>query len=51
MVLKKQDLPAENDLVMCTVTKVFAHGAFAEMVMGRMADEPDDHGDSQGERE
>lgn len=31
MVLKKHDLPVENDLVMCTVTKVFSHGAFAKL--------------------
>jgi translation initiation factor 2 subunit 1 len=31
VVLKKQSLPTENDLVMCTVTKVFAHGAFAKL--------------------
>lgn len=34
----------------CLVETAFAHGAFAEMVMGRLADEPDDHEDSQGER-
>jgi len=31
VVLKKRNLPVENDLVMCTVTKVFAHGAFAKL--------------------
>jgi translation initiation factor 2 subunit 1 len=31
VVLKKHELPAENDLVMCTITKVFAHGAFAKL--------------------
>jgi translation initiation factor 2 subunit 1 len=31
VVQKKQNLPASNDLVMCTVTKVFAHGAFATL--------------------
>ena len=31
MVQKKQSLPSSNDLVMCTVTKVFAHGAFAKL--------------------
>jgi len=31
LVLKKHDLPGENDLVMCTITKVFSHGAFARL--------------------
>ncbi len=31
MVSKKQDLPVESDLVICTVTKVFSHGAFARL--------------------
>jgi translation initiation factor 2 subunit 1 len=31
LVLKKHDLPTENDLVMCTITKVFSHGAFAKL--------------------
>ncbi len=31
MVIKKRELPGENDLVMCTVTKVFSHGAFAKL--------------------
>ena len=31
MVQKKESLPSSNDLVMCTVTKVFAHGAFAKL--------------------
>lgn len=31
MVKKKQDLPKENDLVICTITKVFSQGAFASL--------------------
>ncbi len=31
VVLKKHNLPTENDLVMCTITKVFSHGAFAKL--------------------
>lgn len=31
MVKKKQALPSENDLVICTVTKVFSQGAFASL--------------------
>ncbi len=31
LVIKKHDLPVENDLVMCTITKVFSHGAFAKL--------------------
>lgn len=31
MVKKRRELPVENDLVMCTVTKVFSHGAFARL--------------------
>lgn len=31
MVIKRRDLPGENDLVMCTITKVFSHGAFAKL--------------------
>ncbi|MFQ5975889.1 MAG: translation initiation factor IF-2 subunit alpha [Candidatus Hydrothermarchaeales archaeon] len=31
MVKKKQDFPSEGDLVICTITKVFSHGAFARL--------------------
>ena len=31
MVKKKQALPRENDLVICTITKVFSQGAFASL--------------------
>jgi translation initiation factor 2 subunit 1 len=31
LVKKKKDFPEENDLVICSVTKVFAHGAFAKL--------------------
>lgn len=31
MVRKKQNMPKENDLVICTITKVFSHGAFASL--------------------
>jgi translation initiation factor 2 subunit 1 len=31
MVKKRQELPSENDLVICTITKVFSHGAFARL--------------------
>lgn len=31
LVRKKQTLPKENDLVICTITKVFSHGAFANL--------------------
>lgn len=31
MVRKKQPLPRENDLVICTITKVFSQGAFASL--------------------
>lgn len=31
MVKKRQPLPSENDLVICTITKVFSHGAFASL--------------------
>ncbi len=31
MVKKRQSLPSESDLVICTITKVFSHGAFAKL--------------------
>ncbi len=31
MIIKRQKLPAESDLVICTITKVFSHGAFAKL--------------------
>mgnify|MGYP001249384154 CR=1 FL=1 len=31
IVRKKQTMPKDNDLVICTITKVFAHGAFANL--------------------
>lgn len=31
MVRKRQEIPGENDLVICTITKVFSHGAFAKL--------------------
>lgn len=31
MVKKKQDFPSEGDLVICTINKVFSHGAFARL--------------------
>ncbi len=31
MVLKKEPFPSEGDLVVCTVTKVYPHGAFARL--------------------
>ncbi|MEE8402727.1 MAG: translation initiation factor IF-2 subunit alpha [Candidatus Hydrothermarchaeaceae archaeon] len=31
MIIKKRDIPNESDLVMCTITKVFSHGAFARL--------------------
>ncbi len=31
MIIKRQKLPSENDLVICTITKVFSHGAFAKL--------------------
>ncbi|MFQ5800846.1 MAG: translation initiation factor IF-2 subunit alpha [Candidatus Hydrothermarchaeales archaeon] len=31
MVKKKQDFPLAGDLVICTITKVFSHGAFARL--------------------
>lgn len=31
MVKKRQALPTESDLVICTISKVFAHGAFAKL--------------------
>ncbi len=31
MVKKRQPLPSENDLVICTISKVFSHGAFAAL--------------------
>lgn len=31
LVRKKQDFPSEGDLVICTITKVFSHGAFARL--------------------
>ncbi|MEE8168188.1 MAG: translation initiation factor IF-2 subunit alpha [Candidatus Hydrothermarchaeales archaeon] len=31
MVFKRQKMPGENDLVICTISKVFSHGAFARL--------------------
>jgi translation initiation factor 2 subunit 1 len=31
LVKKRQALPSENELVICTITKVFSHGAFASL--------------------
>ncbi|MFQ5815584.1 MAG: translation initiation factor IF-2 subunit alpha [Candidatus Hydrothermarchaeaceae archaeon] len=31
MVRKRRPLPSENDLVICTISKVFSHGAFAKL--------------------
>ncbi len=31
LVKKKQNFPSEGDLVICTITKVFSHGAFARL--------------------
>ena len=39
MVRKRQEIPSENDLVICTITKVFSHGAFAKL---------DEYGDIEG---
>lgn len=39
MVRKKDPYPSDGDLVICTVTKVFSHGAFAKL---------DEYGDKEG---
>jgi translation initiation factor 2 subunit 1 len=31
LVRKKEPFPSENDLVICTITRVFSHGAFAKL--------------------
>lgn len=31
MVRKREPLPDENELVICTISRVFSHGAFAKL--------------------